>query len=944
MENDTNSISTETSLVMSDFGGSRLNGSVGTDDDDDANDVLGWGENESDGAESKGISIHGFQMGTNWAPDLALSVAAGFLAYALSFRRRPDNARIISRNDDASACGGGIASVAQDPPWASEARNGKIRETSTSTDTSRPKQAPQVDMRGVIGQRTRAIDRQRGPASPRNQPIGSLQEEHVSGRKIEAPSTNHLLETVTRLNSNCGFVGQPQNPPAMPSSSVRTTRATWTAPTLPQSHQIEPQPVKALQSDSESDAADTSVKVSQEESQRNSESPGRVSSPLFPSWSLFSFAGTPTSAESPSGSTDPLVAASQRKTSTQLPWLPRPPGLASPIASSADVEKGAESASFAKSAGLSPGPPLPPVGKERSNLEPVMTAVGADAGTHVGARTIHPPSQAIWGSGFGSFGSLQEAAGTFNQGHEEASVGNQQSVLPQKLTELSDLVELAEDTDQGQKAMPEDDFAEKAAEAVKQPQNFISEDAVVGKAPQTEQVAVARDSGSATAMPVAQRPRKQRQQQQQERQVCGEQKKGRSVKHAIGTGKATALATAAVEKATVADAREDLAAIKMKSNSEDDVENESFPNSAQDMEATLDPKSECPEHAEANGDSGSRGKRSVKQLKSTKQTKREERHANGKSREGRMDSSVAFLRHVAFPIAACVLMFTYNWVGSKEKDETRSHIKSVKENVDEQTKWEGEDHAELVPLSSKMRSMCTPAVPSYIKAAEDVKEAEFNRPRITLYAPCLFTGFKNIVQRHFRSATSWHFVPRRGPAKIGIKHRHEPVIFSNQGILKERQIFSFIEDNILARVGHLDDESIDFYGKRGRGLVVLLPPEDMSVVDADALYRPILWEVANALGNNYYVTFANTKDHAVFFKSNFRNQHMPAVVVQRVAVLGRPFIFKGPFKSEDIIQFAFDVEDGCVDYRPNDLRANFALDWERGADVCDAAPVLGKAM
>lgn len=221
-------------------------------------------------------------------------------------------------------------------------------------------------------------------------------------------------------------------------------------------------------------------------------------------------------------------------------------------------------------------------------------------------------------------------------------------------------------------------------------------------------------------------------------------------------------------------------------------------------------------------------------------------------------------------------------------------------------------------------SSTPPKILTILKDADEPEEPTGIKPRIALYAPCLFKSFEKVVRKYQPSGTWYHKTDHNG-ARLELKHRHEPPIFLNSDIRTNDTIATFLSSNILPMFGELTIESYDWYFSQESTLVIAIqdPSIEESNVFEQAYIRPLMMQVATryprqqADPSKGFVLLAwiNAKDpsNLKWIRSEFGITQFPAIVVQKE--LGLVFKYKGEVSLTPLIQFITDVKEGCVEWR-----------------------------
>eukprot|EP00927_Polykrikos_kofoidii_P056524 TRINITY_DN50628_c0_g1_i1.p1 TRINITY_DN50628_c0_g1~~TRINITY_DN50628_c0_g1_i1.p1 ORF type:complete len:360 (-),score=21.81 TRINITY_DN50628_c0_g1_i1:67-1071(-) len=173
-------------------------GSVRPNDDINIfRDVFGSNNTASGSVECNRTHIHDFEWSYFWLPDLVLSLAAIVAAGTLALRKRGVNTPMST--SDRAAC-------AYVEPAAS-VRQASLRKA-TPQDGDMDWAPPRKNSRPIRV----SEQRQHGHQSLQDRPDEtSVQEQRRVCSVGDSLGSNHLLETVTRLNSTCNFDGRPQD-------------------------------------------------------------------------------------------------------------------------------------------------------------------------------------------------------------------------------------------------------------------------------------------------------------------------------------------------------------------------------------------------------------------------------------------------------------------------------------------------------------------------------------------------------------------------------------------------------------------------------------------------------------------------------------------------------------------------------------------------------------
>jgi hypothetical protein len=237
-------------------------------------------------------------------------------------------------------------------------------------------------------------------------------------------------------------------------------------------------------------------------------------------------------------------------------------------------------------------------------------------------------------------------------------------------------------------------------------------------------------------------------------------------------------------------------------------------------------------------------------------------------------------------------------------------------------------------------------MPSYINAtlgSNDLPDVTYILPTITLYAPCLLDNYVRIARRYRRSASDWHYVKitDRIPSKIELRNRNEEPVVMHRGLESNDTILDWLSNNCLPKVGRLTDFSAQFYLGREQGLIVGLFEPDLDMEEVEKVFRPMLAEVGDAFKQTYFVNYMDTKENVEWIQSEFGVTRFPAVVVVR-SYPGPAFVYEGPFAAKPIIAYVQDVDKGCFDYQPWDMRRAFAAQQDPPDPTCDATSILSE--
>lgn len=232
---------------------------------------------------------------------------------------------------------------------------------------------------------------------------------------------------------------------------------------------------------------------------------------------------------------------------------------------------------------------------------------------------------------------------------------------------------------------------------------------------------------------------------------------------------------------------------------------------------------------------------------------------------------------------------------------------------------------------------CSTAPPPHlieVGTGEDLPEPMNDKPRILLRAPCLLVSFEQVA-RKYKPTGSWFYIKDPSGVSVEITHKDEAPIPMLSGLRDNTTIVDFLQDNILPHFGRMTDTTYDWYIFQDQGLAFVLLETPEEVAEA----RPAMTEVAIRFKGRYMITHVDVDDNREWLASEFGITTFPAIVVQREAVSGQRFTYRGALSAAGVAQFIHDVDDGCLGY---DIRRRTF--WGRGPpwrEVCRWSPAGG---
>lgn len=215
-------------------------------------------------------------------------------------------------------------------------------------------------------------------------------------------------------------------------------------------------------------------------------------------------------------------------------------------------------------------------------------------------------------------------------------------------------------------------------------------------------------------------------------------------------------------------------------------------------------------------------------------------------------------------------------------------------------------------------------------ADEMPKEPSSAKPRVVLYAPCLFKSYVSVVRKYKPADAAWYFKKgSKAEARLEIKHRYEDTKYMRSGIKTNESIMDFLEEHATPKFGQLTSLSYDGFIDNQIGLGIVAVEHDEDSEEFQASIRPMMLQISAKFDQRYTMTWINAKDAAsrMWLRSEFRVTRFPAFIVQREPV-GSPYIRYGELSFVSIANFLTDVWDQCVDWdHPLTDFAGYASWW-----------------
>jgi hypothetical protein len=244
------------------------------------------------------------------------------------------------------------------------------------------------------------------------------------------------------------------------------------------------------------------------------------------------------------------------------------------------------------------------------------------------------------------------------------------------------------------------------------------------------------------------------------------------------------------------------------------------------------------------------------------------------------------------------------------------------------------------------------AWPAHIEESltEEVDDSSirYNYASIVFSGKCLLDAYKRIAEDYKGIASAWRFVKTSKAPEVVLKHRDEDAVTfaGNELGPGYEELESFILNGATPLVGQLTPDAVrrygDFLSPKVELVLGLFSPD----MDIDSVYRPMLMDVAERftdphLTRSHHIAYIDVQAHRAWVESEFRVTSFPAIAVFR-KFPGIPSVYNGELKSETILQFIRDVDDGCVDHTRRDASYLFTgRSSSPAASMCDSLSVLG---